>query len=59
MKVSINVTVVKNPDGSFSARFKSNFRPENNNLKNVSIDKIKDFFSKEIDYADNNNLISK
>jgi hypothetical protein len=59
MKVNVSVTVVKNSDGSFSARFKSNFRPETDNLKNVDLKEIAKHFEEELEYAEEKEYISK
>ena len=59
MKAAIEITVVKNDDGTFSARTKQNWENSSDNLKKVSLDAIGRFVSEKLKEADEDGKITK
>lgn len=59
MKAVIEITVVKNDDGTFSARTRQNWENSSDNLKKVTIDEIGRFVSEKLEEADEDGKITK
>lgn len=59
MKAVIEITVVKNDDGTFSARTRQNWENSSDSLKKVTIDEIGRFVSEKLKEADEDGKITK
>ena len=59
MKAAIEITVVKNDDGTFSARTKQNWEHSSDNLKKVTLAEIGRFVTEKLETADTDGKITK
>jgi len=59
LKAVIEITVVKNDDGTFSARTRQNWENSSDSLKKVSLDEIGRFVTEKLASADTDGKITK